>query len=89
MALPKLPKPQEFAFEIDYYSTLCDAYAARLRVAVAELQKHTHHAECEDCWYSCSTICCNERRKSAECDCGAHQVADVLAAIGELPEEST
>ena len=32
--------------------------------------KHDHY-ECEDCWYSCATICCDESRKSDKCDCGA------------------
>ena len=68
-----------------YERARADAWEARCRVAVALLQRLTGHYECDDCWYSCSTICCDENRKSDECDCGAQRVADVLATIGPLP----
>ena len=29
------------------------------------------HLECEDCWYSCSTLCCDDERSGNPCDCGA------------------
>lgn len=35
------------------------------------LRQETTHYDCEDCWYSCATICCDENRKSDKCDCGA------------------
>ena len=31
------------------------------------------HYECEDCWYSCATICCDDQRHSDKCDCGADE----------------
>jgi hypothetical protein len=88
-ALPAFPLelagyPTVEDFRQHYYDKAV-AWEARARLAVEELQRHTGHYECEDCWYSCATICCDERRKSDECDCGAHRVSDVLAAIGPLP----
>lgn len=75
-----------FSAGIEHYERArADAWEARCRVAVALLQRLTGHYECNDCWYSCSTICCDENRKSDECDCGAQRVADVLATIGPLP----
>ncbi len=47
------------------------------------LERFTSHRDCDDCWYSCATICCNERRKSDECDCGAQIAMDALAAYRE------
>lgn len=54
------------------------------------------HYECEDCWYSCATITCNEDRHSDKCDCGAviyelppplkHDQA--LMPFGKLPVDS-
>lgn len=38
---------------------------------MAWLEAETPHYECEDCWYSCATICCDEHRRSDQCDCGA------------------
>lgn len=35
-----------------------------------EIATRTHY-ECEDCFYSCSTICCDDNRRDKECDCGA------------------
>jgi hypothetical protein len=50
------------------------------------LKRETPHFDCEDCWYSCATLCCDDRRKSEECDCGADDEnkakADILRALG-------
>lgn len=46
------------------------------------LGQFTSHHDCEDCWYSCATICCDDRRKSDVCDCGAQIAINVLAAQG-------
>lgn len=48
----------------------------------------TSHYECEDCWYSCSTICCDDWRKSDECDCGADQENAAKLAVLNLLETS-
>lgn len=58
-----------------------------LETATVEwLRRETPHYECEDCWYSCSILTCDEHRKSDECDCGADQVnaakADIRKALG-------
>lgn len=73
--------------ELEYEHARANAAMARLRVAVAELLRHTGHHECDDCWYSCSTLTCDDRRKSDVCDCGAKRVQDLVAAIGPLPQE--
>ena len=39
--------------------------------AVAWLSKEVPHYDCEDCWYSCATLTCDDHRKSDKCDCGA------------------
>lgn len=41
---------------------------------VKRLRVQHSHEECEDCWYSCATLTCNEGRKSDECDCGAAEL---------------
>jgi hypothetical protein len=41
--------------------------------ALAWLKREKSHYECEDCWYSCATICCDEHRTSDKCDCGANE----------------
>ena len=45
---------------------------------IEELKHHVYHHECDDCWYSCATITCDEQRKSNECDCGADRVIALL-----------
>jgi len=32
------------------------------------------HRECEDCWYSCALLTCDDDRKGSECDCGANEI---------------
>jgi hypothetical protein len=48
---------------------------------IAWLQRETPHYDCEDCWYSCATICCDEHRKSDKCDCGADEENAVKRAL--------
>lgn len=31
------------------------------------------HNDCEDCWYSCALLTCNEHRHGDKCDCGADE----------------
>ncbi len=50
-----------------------------LRIDLFEfLRREAHHYECEDCWYSCATITCDERRKGGSCDCGANEALSLL-----------
>lgn len=52
---------------------------------VAEwLDRETAHYECEDGWYSCATICLDERRRSETCDCGADQENAIKAKLRKL-----
>lgn len=63
------------------------------------LKEEVPHYECEDCWYSCATICCDEGRRSEKCDCGAdaenearRQILlfiDMPRAEAVRPEEAT
>jgi hypothetical protein len=39
--------------------------------ALQWLRTKVSHNECEDCWYSCATLTCDEHRRSDKCDCGA------------------
>jgi len=49
--------------------------------------KRTGHDECEDCWYSCATITCDDERKSDVCDCGTdHWNARIDALIAAAPK---
>ena len=49
--------------------------------------KRTGHDECEDCWYSCATITCDDKRKSDKCDCGTdHWNAKIDALIAAAPK---
>ena len=45
---------------------------------IEELKRHSYHHESEDCWYSCATLTCDDRRKSDKCDCGADRVIALL-----------
>ena len=36
------------------------------------------HYECEDCWYSCATLTCDDRRRSEVCDCGVDKLNVLL-----------
>ena len=51
------------------------------------LKQETPHYECEDCWYSCAILTCDERRSSDKCDCGADRENEMkrtlLAYLGE------
>ncbi len=71
----------------DYHRNRAEAAIARLKVAVDALKRHTSHYDCEDCWYSCATLICDDRRKSDECDCGAQSALDALSTIGDIPED--
>jgi hypothetical protein len=49
------------------------------------LRKEVHHYECEDCWYSCATMTCDEQRRGDDCDCGAeYQNAKRTEAANEI-----
>jgi len=56
--------------------------------AIAYLRTPSPHDECEDCWYSCATLTCDERRRSTECDCGADARTAKHAAIADLLEKT-
>lgn len=45
-----------------------------------ELATRSHY-ECDDCFYSCSTICCDDSRRDRECDCGADAINKRIAAL--------
>lgn len=49
------------------------------------------HSDCEDCWYSCAKLTCNEVRKSDVCDCGADEenalCREAAAALASQREE--
>ena len=59
--------------------------------ALAWLRKEVPHYECEDCWYSCATLCCDEHRRSDKCDCGADEEnakrAEIAAMLSSEAEE--
>lgn len=57
------------------YTALRDALREALDLAVR------YHYNCEDCWYSCSTLTCDAKRYSEKCDCGAD---DINKRISEL-----
>lgn len=42
------------------------------------------HYECEDCWYSCATLTCDDRRGSETCDCGADRENTMRKRLLEL-----
>lgn len=42
------------------------------------------HYDCEDCWYSCATITCDEHRKSETCDCGADDENEMRRKLHRL-----
>lgn len=50
---------------------------------VAWLCKPVSHYECDDCWYSCATITCDENRRSSVCDCGADEENEMCKAAAE------
>lgn len=52
--------------------------------AIAWLREQVPHHECEDCWYSCATICCDEHRRSDKCDCGADEQNAKRAEIAAM-----
>jgi hypothetical protein len=53
------------------------------RFAVEVLEGASQHTDCDDCWYSCSTLTCDESRASTICDCGADKAAAALAALSQ------
>ncbi len=81
-----LPNETQYGDQWLYESARAEAAIARLRVTVEALKKRSSHYECEDCWYSCATITCNEDRRSDECDCAARCVLEALSLIGDIPE---
>lgn len=52
-----------------------------LEVIEAVLERRAKHTDCEDCWYSCATLTCDDARWSEECDCGADVAATALASV--------
>lgn len=52
--------------------------------ALAWLNTEVSHYECEDCWYSCATITCDEHRRSNECDCGADKENQMRREIAKM-----
>ena len=48
---------------------------------LAWLHTKTSHNDCEDCWYSCATLTCDDRRKNDVCDCGADRENEIKAYI--------
>ena len=63
---------------------------SKLSDLAARLEVKQSHYECEDCWYSCATLTCNEGRSSDVCDCGADQTnamnAEISAALREAEQ---
>ena len=61
---------------------------AKVLKSLEWLARKTPHYECEDCWYSCATICCDEHRKSDKCDCGSDEENEMkrtlLAYLGSF-----
>jgi hypothetical protein len=75
--------PFEKSRDIDKTNPAPASVVKRLRVPVS-------HYDCEDCWYSCATLCCDEHRRSDKCDCGADEenalrseAAALLARLGQ------
>lgn len=64
--------------------------AERDRLLALLQESRKNHYECEDCWYSCATLTCDEHRRG-ECDCGADKWnAKVDAALsGHLSASGT
>ncbi len=62
---------------------------------VKRLRKSIPHYNCEDCFYSCATLCCDDKRRSDKCDCGADEenvlrteAATLLSHLAQRPEQS-
>lgn len=55
-------------------------YRQALEVALPILERAAEHYDCEDCWYSCATLTCDEGRRG-ECDCRARAAAPVLSLV--------
>jgi len=49
------------------------------------LKRAAQHYDCEDCWYSCATLTCDDARRSDECDCGASETQAVLDSMISNP----
>ena len=62
---PVIPDPAPLA------AAPTDAEVRELVEALTRLEKHY---DSEDCWYSCSTLTCNDQRRSLQCDCGADRI---------------
>lgn len=54
---------------------------AALEAALPVLEKAAEHYDCEDCWYSCATLTCDDGRKSDVCDCRAAAAIPALALV--------
>ena len=55
-----------------------------IRALLPVLKRATRHLDVDgDCWFSCSTLTCDEGRKSVVCDCGADEAGRVLALVRE------
>ena len=52
--------------------------------AILWLQTDHGHTDCEDCWYSCATLTCDETRKSDVCDCGGDAINEIKAKIAKM-----
>ena len=52
--------------------------------AIAWLRRKVPHYECDDCWYSCAILTCDEHRRDDKCDCGADEVNAKRSAIAAL-----
>ena len=47
-----------------------DSNTTNIGALIDELRRPMGHEDCDDCWYSCATLTCDETRKSDVCDCG-------------------
>ena len=58
--------------------------------ALEWLRAPADHYDCEDCWYSCATLTCDDHRRSDVCDCGADTRTkwkrEILAALGRTDQ---
>ena len=53
---------------------------------VSGLQEKPHF-DCEDCWYSCATLTCDDRRYGPVCDCGADEFNTLQRALQAAERE--
>ena len=50
---------------------------------IAWLRLEMSHFECDDCWYSCAKLTCDENRRSDVCDCGADEQGRIRKLIAD------